>query len=110
MYTWSQKVYNLADMVVDIGLDDNSNTLEHEIKPNIYVTKFKSSTKKYEEEWIKKEDKINRTRLLDNYRFIYLINNEDNITYNVDPENLDLKVTSMNKNYWVIRKPLGCKE
>ena len=53
---------------------------------------------------------MNKTRPLDKYKFFHFLNNEYNLAYGLDPENLELKVIISNNEYCVIGKVLVWKD
>ena len=75
-------------MDLNMGLNYDPNILDNKIAPTVTVKKFNNKFNKDKEEVIKREDNLNESELLDMYNFILLIDNEVNITYKVDPENL----------------------
>ena len=83
-----QKVYNWSDMDVDMILDDDPNTLKHEIKPTLTIRNFNNYIEKYEGEWIKRKEYPPPKRLLEKYNFTQFLDNQYNISYKLAPENL----------------------
>ena len=62
-YMWSHKFYNWSDMDVYLGLDNELNTIDHEIESTVTVRNFKNYTKEYEEELTKSDDEVNKKSL-----------------------------------------------
>ena len=65
--------------------DYDLNTLDHEIELTVTVMKFNKYAKNYEEGFFNRGDDLNKTRLLQNYKFIHFLDIEDKIAYKLTP-------------------------
>ena len=62
-------------MYVYLGLDEYQNNIYHYIKPTIIANILNKYHEKYEEECIKRDDGLNKTWILDQYKFIQFLDN-----------------------------------
>ena len=72
-------------MDVDMGLDKEPNNIDHYTSPTVTTRRSKDYVDTYEGGCINRDDDINETSILNNYKFICFLNNWYNINYYATP-------------------------
>ena len=94
-------------MMIYMGLDrivNHDRDLLHARIFNVWIEDWESDT-------LRIPDQGNDQRLLQKYKNIRLLDDEDNKTYMISPESLDIKdPTRRNKKYCVVGQPLNCRD
>ena len=97
-------VYNWTNIMVDMSIDKilhNDREPFHDRIFNVWVKDWYSDT-------LRTRCKENDQRLLQKYRNIRLLDDDENQTYTTDPENLEFKgPTRRNNQYCVVGQPLA---
>ena len=94
-------------MMVDMGLDK----IVHNYREPHHARIFNSWIKDWESDTLRTRYQENEQRLLHKYNNIRFLDDEENQTYIIAPENLNIKgPTRSNKQHYVVGKPLKCMD
>ena len=91
-------VYNWTEMMVDMGLDK----IVHNDREPCHARIFNAWIKDWESEILRTRDQENEQRLLQKYKNIRFLDDEDNQTYMIDPENLEFKGPTIRNNQYCV--------
>ena len=89
-------VYNWTNMMVDMGLDK---ILHHDREP-CHSRIFNSWIEDWESDILRTQDQENEQRLLHKYKKLTFLDDEDNQTYMIAPENLEFKGPNRRNNQY----------
>ena len=100
-------VYNWNDMMVDMGLDN----IMHHDREICHVRRFNAWIEDWDSDILITLDQGNEQCLLQKYKNLRLLDDEDNKTYMISQENLEFKGPNIrNKQYCVIGNPPNWKD
>ena len=90
--------------MVDMGLDN----IENNDRDTLHASIFNAWIKDWDSGIIRMRDQENEQRLLQKYKNLRFLDEEENQTYIIEPENLDFKgPTRRNNQYCVVEQPLN---
>ena len=93
--------------MVEMGLDN----IMHNVRQPSHARIFNAWIEYLESDILKTKYQDNEQRLLQKYKNIRLLDDEDNQTYTIAQENLEFKgTTRRNKQYCVVRQPLDWRD
>ena len=94
-------------MMVDMGRDN----IMHNDREPLHARIFNAWIKDWESDILRKRDQESQKHLLQKYKNTNFLDDEENQTYMIAPENLDFKgPTIRNKQYCVVGKTLDCRD
>ena len=100
-------VYNWNKIIVEIDL---YNTMHHDREP-IHARIFNACIKDWDSDILITKYQDNESRLLKKYKNLRLLDDDDNKTYKITPENLEFKGTiKRNNQYCVVGKTLNRRD
>ena len=100
-------VYNWTDMMFDMVLDK----ILHNDREPLHARICNAWIDDWELDILRTRDQDNKQQLLHKYKNIRFLDNEDNKTYIISPENLEFKgPTRRNKQYRLVGNPLDWRD